>query len=70
MIDIVGAIKAAFTFFGKVAGFFKDKQLLDAGKASQRAKDHEVKDERVKQADIARSDRDNLDSLRGRRFRD
>lgn len=41
-MDIVGAIKAIFGALGELFGFFKDRQLLDAGEAKNKAKNDEA----------------------------
>lgn len=37
MTGILGALKAIFSAFGAAFAFFKDRQLINAGKATERA---------------------------------
>ena len=57
-------LKALLSLLSAIAGWFKDKQLIDAGKAQQRAEDQqktiEVKNEQAKIAVDRPVDRDDL----------
>lgn len=50
----MGWLKPLLELFSALAGLFRDKQLMDAGKAEQRAadtaKNSEIKDDQIKAA--------------------
>ena len=60
----MGWLKPLLELFSALAGLFRDKQLMDAGKAEQRAEDltkeSKAKDEQVKAANDRPTDRDDL----------
>ena len=53
---ILGSITSIFKGLGAVFGFFKDRQLINAGKATQRSENQEEVLKDVQDANTAKSD--------------